>query len=77
MLKSKTTICYEIFRELMRMADAMEGRTIQVNAHPSVVEQLFSQERGVVDWLEKLLNRKILIRPRESFHVERYAINSY
>ncbi|MEM1010087.1 MAG: ribonuclease E/G, partial [Myxococcota bacterium] len=76
-LKSKTTICYEIFREILRMSDSIEGRTIQVSAHPSVVELLFGQERGVVDWLEKLLNRKILIRAREAFHLERYAINSY
>jgi ribonuclease G len=77
LLKSKTTICYEIFREILRMADTMEGRTIQVSAHPAVVEQLFGQERGVVDWLEKLLSRKILIRAREAFHMERYAITSH
>lgn len=76
-LKSKTTVCYEIFRELMRLVDSIEGKTIQVTAHPSVVETLYHQERGVVEWLEKLLARRIIIRARESFHLERFAINNY
>lgn len=76
-LKSKTTICYEIFRELMRLVDSIDGKTIQVTAHPSVVETLYHQERGVVEWLEKLLARRIIIRARESFHLERFAINNY
>jgi ribonuclease G len=76
-LKSKTTISYEIFRELLRLADNMEGKTIQVTAHPNVVETLYQQERGVVEWMEKLLARRILIRARESFHLERFAISSH
>lgn len=76
-LKSKTTISYEIFRELLRLSDNMEGQTIQITAHPNVVETLYQQERGVVEWLEKLLARRILIRARESFHLERFAISSH
>lgn len=74
-LKSKTTICYEIFRELIRIIENTEGNTIQVTAHPAVVETLYHQERGVVEWLEKLLARRIIIRAREAFHLERFAIH--
>lgn len=76
-LKAKTTVCYEIFRELLRTVHSVEGNTIQVTAHPSVVDNLYNQERGVVEWLEKLLAKRIIIRAREAFHLERFAINNY
>lgn len=75
-LKSKTTVCYEVFRGLLRQAENLGGKTLQVTAHPSVVDLLFNQERGVVEQLEDLLKKKILVRARESFHLERFAITS-
>ena len=76
-LKSKTTICYEIFRELIRLSEQIEGKTVQITGHPIVVEHLYNQERSVVEWMEKLLERRILIRARESFHIERFAISTH
>ncbi len=75
-LKSKTTISYEIFRELQRMANSIEGETIHIIAHPVVVEHLYQQERSVVVWMEEMLGKRILIRARESFHFERFVITS-
>ncbi|HAA59265.1 MAG TPA: Rne/Rng family ribonuclease [Myxococcales bacterium] len=75
-LKSKTTICYEILREIWLIAGNIEGSTIQVMAHPAVVEQLYHQERDVVGWMEDMIGKRILIRARESYHLERFGISS-
>ena len=75
-LKSKTTLCYEIFREILHSPERFEGETIQVYAHPTVVAHLYQKEREVVTQLEGLLKKRILIRARESFHLERFAVSS-
>ena len=45
-------------------------------AHPAVVEQLYHQERDVVGWMEDMIGKRILIRARESYHLERFGISS-
>ncbi len=76
-LKSKTTISYEIFRELLRLSDSFNTPTIQIYAHPAVVEILYGREREVVQSLEELLNKRIVIRAKETLHLEKFTITSY
>ncbi len=76
-LKSKTTVSYEIFRELLRIADNFNSNTIQIFAHPDVVETLYNNEKEVVQHLEELLNKRIVIRAKETLHLEKFTITSY
>jgi len=73
-LKSKTTICYEIFRELKREASHIEGDTIVVNAHPEICDMLLDEEnQGIVN-MERNTGKKIMLRSLPYFHLEQYEV---
>jgi len=74
MVKSKTTICYEIFRELRRERAAHFEKKICVLVHPDVANVLLEDERQAIETLEKELNKNIIIKVDHNFHQEYYQI---
>jgi len=75
-LKSKTTLCFEIFREIRREAMNVPSKTIVVSLHPAVADYMYEEERYAIDALENRLKKKIIIKVRSSFHQEEYEIES-
>jgi ribonuclease G len=73
-LKSKTTICYEILREVRRSGDIVKDETIVVQCHPEIAEMLSTADKEYVESLEKRLQKRVLVKPRGSFHMEHYEI---
>lgn len=73
-IKSKTTICFEIFRALERESRTGSPKTISVLAHPDITAMLLEHERGVTEKLEKKLNAKILIQAEKDCHLEYFEI---
>ncbi|MBW1739792.1 MAG: Rne/Rng family ribonuclease [Deltaproteobacteria bacterium] len=73
-LKSKRTICYNIFRDLRREAGEMMAPGITLKVHPEVAEMLLGEERDVVESLERSLSKQIMIRPDPEFHLEQYEM---
>ncbi len=73
-LKSKTTICYEILREVRRQGDAFKEDTIVVQCHPEIAELLSTSDLEYVEQVEKRLQKKVLIKARGSFHLEHFEI---
>jgi ribonuclease G len=72
-LKSKRTVCYEIFRELAEGADATRDKaTVQVN--PDVASLLYDEERVWLDDLEERLGIRVAVRAVPHFHIEEYQI---
>jgi len=50
-VKSRDTICYEIFREIKRRAPSISGRTLVLHVHPDVANLLCEEERaGIENW---------------------------
>jgi ribonuclease G len=75
-IKSTSTVCYEIFREIKRMAShSLEGRTITVSAHPAVAERLLNEEASSLESLEKLLGRRITVKADFHLHQEQFDIH--
>lgn len=73
-LKSKSTVCHEIFRELKRNLPDFHGDMVTIQANPGVVEMLLDDERpGIEDW-EKKSGKKAVIKAREDFHLEQFEI---
>lgn len=73
-LKSKSTVCHEIFRELKRNLRDMKGESVTVQANPSVVEMLLDDERpGLEEW-EKKSGKKAVVKTRDDFHQEQFEI---
>jgi ribonuclease G len=74
LIKSKTTVCYEIFREIERTASELGGHNIVVEVNPEVADLLYEEERVGVDELEKKLRKKIVIKGKAGFHQEQFNI---
>ena len=74
LIKSKTTVCYEIFREIERTASELGGHNIVVEVNPEVADLLYEEERVGVDELEKKLRKKIIIKGKAGFHQEQFNI---
>ncbi len=74
-LKSSTTICYDIFRDLERETVSDEGGKAYLLVNPEIERVLKEEERYSVMELEKKINRRIIIIAKEDFHFEQYEIS--
>ncbi len=72
--KSRTTLCYEIFRQIQREAAESRGDRLFVRVHPTVYEALNEEEQDGLIELEKKIYKKIEVEPDETIGVEQYDI---
>ena len=74
-IKSKKTICYELFRDLEREgALSEEEDNIHVQVHPEIEHILKEEEQESIMDLERRINKRIIIHANEHFHMEQYEI---
>lgn len=74
-LKSRSTICHEIFRDLRRRMVDFIGDNILIKVHPSVAEILLDDEHaGLEDW-EKRSGKKTSVKSCEDYHLEQFEIS--
>jgi ribonuclease G len=75
-LKSRQTLCYEIFRDLERECALPEGGGhAYVLVNPEVEQALREEERESVIDLERRIGKRIVIMAKPDFHLEQYEIN--
>lgn len=74
-LKSRRTICYEIFRKISRRAKRYNGYNITVTVHPSVADMLLKEEEHVTNELERDTGKRLTIIPSKKLHIEKYEIS--
>ncbi len=72
--KSATTLCYELFRQIQREAEEIEGHRIDVRVHPIVYEALNAEEQDGLVELEKKIYKKVNVRADDNLGVEQYDI---
>lgn len=74
-VKSAETICYEIFREILRYARDFKSQIgFTVVAHPQVVDRLLTVEASAVSDLEHFVNRVIKFQVENLYTQEQYDI---
>ncbi|MBI2341902.1 MAG: Rne/Rng family ribonuclease [Deltaproteobacteria bacterium] len=73
-LKSPTSICYDIFREIMREVKKAKGRQITVCANPQIANVLYNEERKFLEDLEKLTKKTIIIKEMADYHQEQFEL---
>ena len=73
-VKSRASVCYEIFREIEREAAHGTTQTFCVLVHPEVEQCLLEEENHVLRNLEARLGRKLLVESDNSFHRETFEI---
>ncbi|MCL2760701.1 MAG: Rne/Rng family ribonuclease [Desulfuromonadales bacterium] len=74
-IKSKTTVCYEIFRELRREMRDIRGTKVTLTVHPQVADLLYDEERKSLEELEKKFKKRITVRAKPGFHQEQFEID--
>ena len=74
-INSGSTVCYHIFREIIRGAEKRSGNKITIMVNPEVAGLLYDEERAAVEELEASLKRRIVIRAAEEMRVDEYNIS--
>jgi len=74
-VKSPRTLCYEIFRDVGKLA-AHGSEKIIITAHPSVAELLSDEERLGLEEIENRYGIKVIIKESNILHQEKYEITS-
>ena len=72
--KSATTICYEIFRKIRKLARTTKDKKIIVTVHPGVASLILDEERQIIEELEKEYQKRIVIKGDKGVHIEEYDI---
>jgi ribonuclease G len=73
-VKTSETICYEIFREIMREARQYEACQFLVLASQEVVDLMLDEESGSVAELESLIGKPIKFQSEVLYTQEQYDV---
>ena len=74
-IKSNITIAYEILRAVKKeKAQLGDGKRIVVRLHPEIANFLYDEENRSLDYLEREINDKIIIKVSSDLHHDQYEI---
>jgi ribonuclease G len=73
-LKTAETVCYEIFREIMRAARQFEAKQLLVLAAQEVVDLLLDEESASVAQLEEFVGRPIKLQAEPLYTQEQFDV---
>jgi ribonuclease G len=73
-IKSETTICYDIQRELLKSRTAIEGKHLIVRANPAVARVFREDEYRLVQDLEEILGSTITVKSDDNLHHEQFDV---
>ncbi|MFT0211656.1 ribonuclease G [Pseudomonas sp. F1_0610] len=73
-LRTAETVCYEIFREILREARAFQAEGYMVLANQNVVDRLLDEESGNVADLESFIGRPIKFQVESLYSQEQYDV---
>jgi Rne/Rng family ribonuclease len=74
MVKSVPTLCYEIQAEARKMAAELDSGSITLRVHPEIAKALKTRESALIDELENLAKKSVIIQADPTLHWEQYDI---
>jgi ribonuclease G len=72
--KSAETVCYEIFREIMRIAQAHENDDLLVMASQVVVDRLLDEESNTLAELEEIVSKTVKFGVEPMYTQEQFDV---
>lgn len=72
--KSTETVCYEIFREILRVAKAYENDVLLVMAAQAVVDRLLDEESNTLGELQELIAKTIKFEVEPMYTQEQFDV---
>jgi ribonuclease G len=73
-VKSAQTVCYEVFREVVRESRQFEAQAMLVLAAPAVVEMMLDEESTGLAELEAHVGRPIRLQAETGYPVEQFDV---
>lgn len=73
-LMSRQSICYNIYREVIRDSGDIPGKRLTLMVNPEIAERLHGEENHIILSLEQALGKSIIIYPNPRYHMEEYEI---
>ena len=73
-VKSTSTICFEILAELRKVKGDLNGHRVQLRVNPDIAWALKTEERGVLEEIERTLDKAITLRPDAQLHHEQFDV---
>lgn len=74
-LKSRRTICYEIFRKLERESADVAAAGVTICVHPDIAEMLLNEETGQIALLERRIKKQVTVQSHSDLHLEQFKIS--
>jgi ribonuclease G len=73
-VKTTETVCYEIFREILRQAKQFQYREMMVLAHQDVIERLLDEESAALAELEVHTRKPIRLQTEALYNQDQYDV---
>lgn len=73
-MNSGKTICYNIIRDIKRKAVDVEGESFTIRCHPEIAELLHGEESKILELIEYIIEKPIVVYPVSGYHKEQFDI---
>jgi ribonuclease G len=73
-VKTNETVCYEIFREILRQARQFQYKEMMVLAHQDVIERLLDEESAALAELEVFTRKPIRLQTEALYNQDQYDV---
>ncbi len=74
-LKSRRTICYEIFRKISKEHHRHQGDRLTIKVHPQIADMLLKEEEQMTLEIELKTQKRFTIIPDFNLHIEKYEFS--
>ena len=74
-VKSVTTVCNEIFVEMRKIAKHLEHEDVMLRVNPDVAKELKANNGRLLNEMEELTKRTIIVKSDPALHQEQFDIN--
>jgi ribonuclease G len=74
MVKSVPTICYEIQAEARKMSPDLDASSLTLRVHPEIAKTLKTREAALIEELEQITRKSVIIQADPTLHWEQYDI---
>jgi len=71
---SPRSLCYKVYREILRQSRDMIGVNFTLAVHPLVAELLHGEESHIISELENVIGKPIIVYPKGNLHIEEFDI---
>jgi ribonuclease G len=73
-IKSSSTICYEILEQVRKLGEEVDGRGIVLRVNPEIARALREEEAGVIRELKATLRKDIQLKADTLLHHEQFDV---